>query len=104
MGQAAGNLSRLVEKRIVVANDISPSDAASIDRSHALAIVTDTGSKTSHAVIVARSMKVPAVVGSRNLTSQVRNGDWILVDGYDGVIVINPTEQTLFRYGKIQVF
>jgi phosphotransferase system enzyme I (PtsI) len=103
MGQAAGNLSRLVEKRIVVANDISPSDAASIDRSHALAIVTDTGSKTSHAVIVARSMKVPAVVGSRNLTSQVRNGDWILVDGYDGVIVINPTEQTLFRYGKIQL-
>jgi len=103
LGLAAGNLSRLVEKRIVVANDISPSDAASIDRSHALAIVTDTGSRTSHAVIVARSMKVPAVVGSRNLTTLVRNGDWILVDGYDGLVVINPTEQTLFRYGKIQI-
>jgi len=103
LGLAAGNLSRLVEKRVVVANDISPSDAASIDRSHALAIVTDTGSRTSHAVIVARSMKVPAVVGSRNLTKLVRNGDWVLVDGYDGLVVINPTEQTLFRYGKIQI-
>lgn len=103
MGQAAGSLSRLVEKRIVVANDISPSDAAGIDRSNALAVVTDTGSKTSHAVIVARSMKVPAVVGARNLTTRVRNGDWILVDGYEGVIILNPSEPTLFRYGKIQV-
>lgn len=103
LGQAAGSLSKLVDKRIVVANDISPSDAASIDRSHALAVVTDTGSKTSHAVIVARSMKVPAVVGARDLTSKVRNGDWIIVDGYDGLIIVNPTEQTLFRYGKIQL-
>jgi len=103
MGQAAGSLSRLAEKRIVVANDISPSDAAGIDRSHALAVVTDSGSKTSHAVIVARSMKVPAVVGSRSLTTRVKNGDWVLVDGYEGIVIVHPTEQTLFRYGKIQL-
>ncbi|HRE80232.1 MAG TPA: phosphoenolpyruvate--protein phosphotransferase [Opitutaceae bacterium] len=103
MGQSAGSLSRLADKRIIVANDISPSDAASIDRSHALGVVTDSGSKTSHAVIVARSMKVPAVVGSRSLTTQVRTGDWILVDGYEGVVILHPSEQTLFRYGKIQL-
>ena len=102
LGQAENSLSRLADKRIVVASDITPSDSASIDRSAALAIVTDSGSRTSHAVIVARSMKVPAVVGVRNLTSRVENGDWAIVDGYDGVIILNPTESTLFRYGKIQ--
>jgi phosphoenolpyruvate-protein kinase (PTS system EI component) len=64
--------------------------------------VTDSGSKTSHAVIVARSMKIPCVVGVRDLTKRVRNGDWAIVDGYDGVVIVNPSESTLFRYGKIQ--
>jgi phosphotransferase system enzyme I (PtsI) len=103
LGQAENSLSRLAEKRIVVANDLAPSDAASIDRTAALAIVTDSGSKTSHAVIVARSMKVPAVVGARDLTKRVKTGDRIIVDGYDGLVIINPTEQTLFRYGKIHL-
>jgi phosphotransferase system enzyme I (PtsI) len=102
LGQAENSLSRLADTRIVVANDISPSDSASIDRSAAIALVTDSGSKTSHAVIVARSMKVPAVVGVRNLTKRVKNGDWALVDGYDGLVILNPSESTLFRYGKIQ--
>ena len=102
LGQAENSLSRLADKRIVVANDISPSDSASVDRSAALALVTDTGSKTSHAVIVARSMKMPAVVGVRDLTKRARNGDWAIVDGYDGVVILNPSESTLFRYGKIQ--
>ena len=46
-------------------------------------------------------MKMPSVVGVRNLTSRVTNGDWAIVDGYDGVVILNPTESTLFRYGKI---
>ncbi|MEI8089228.1 MAG: phosphoenolpyruvate--protein phosphotransferase [Opitutaceae bacterium] len=102
LGQAENSLSKLAEKRIVVANDLSPSDSASIDRSAALGIVMDSGSKTSHAVIVARSMKVPAVVGVRDLTKRVKTGDWVLIDGYDGIVIVNPSEQTLFRYGKIQ--
>ena len=87
----------------MVANDITPSDAASLDHSSALAMVTETGSKTSHTVIVARLMKIPAVVGVRNLTSRVRTGDWAIVDGYEGTVIIRPSEQTLFRYGKIQL-
>ncbi len=102
LGQAKSTLSRLVERRIVVANDLSPSDSAGIDKGSGLAIVTDSGSKTSHAVIVARSMQVPAVVGVRDLTKRVKTGDWALVDGYDGIVILNPSEQTLFRYGKIQ--
>jgi phosphotransferase system enzyme I (PtsI) len=102
LGQAENSLTRLADKRIVVANDISPSDSASIDRSAALGIVTDSGSKTSHSVIVARSMKVPAVVGVRDLTKRVTHGDWVILDGYDGIVIINPSETTLFRYGKIQ--
>ncbi|MCX6937054.1 MAG: phosphoenolpyruvate--protein phosphotransferase [Verrucomicrobia bacterium] len=102
LGHTGLRLSKLADKRIVVANDISPSDAASLDRSAALGIVTDSGSKTSHAVIVARSMKVPAVVGLRDLSAMVQQGDYLLVDGYEGAVILNPTESTLFRYGQIQ--
>ena len=102
LGQTAGSLTQLVDKRIIVAHDISPSDAAGVDRSAALGLVTDAGSRTSHAVIVARSMKIPAVVGANDLTARLKNGDWIMVDGYDGVVIVNPTEQTLLRYGKIE--
>jgi phosphotransferase system enzyme I (PtsI) len=103
LGLAENTLSRLADKRIVVANDLAPSDSASIDRSAALGIVTDSGSKTSHAVIVARSMKVPAVVGARDLTKRAKSGDWALVDGYEGIVILNPSEATLFRYGQIQL-
>lgn len=102
LGQTAMSLSQLVDKRIIVAHDISPSEAAGIDRSAALGIVTDVGSRTSHAVIVARSMKIPAVVGTNDLTTKLKNGDWVMVDGYEGCVIVNPSEQTLFRYGKIQ--
>src|SRR5690349_11029731 len=101
LGQAETSLSRLADQRIVVASEITPSDSATMDRTAALALVMDSGSKTSHAVIVARSMKIPAVVGLRNLTTRVNNGDWAIVDGYDGEVILNPTESTLFRYGKI---
>ena len=102
LGQTASSLTELVEQRIIVAPDISPSEAAGIDRSAALGIVTDAGSRTSHAVIVARSMKIPAIVGTKDLTTKLKDGDWLMVDGYDGIVIVNPTEQTLFRYGKIE--
>jgi phosphotransferase system enzyme I (PtsI) len=100
LGHVEQALNRLPDKRIVAASDITPSDAAGLDRSHALALVTDSGSKTSHAVIVARTMRVPAVVGLRDLTRRVADGDWVLVDGYEGAVIINPSEQTLYRYGR----
>jgi len=103
LGRDEQTLNHLPDKRIIVAKDITPSDAAGIDRSQALAIVTDTGSKTSHAVIVSRTMRVPAVVGVRDLTKRITDGAWVLVDGFEGAVIINPSEQTLYRYGKIQL-
>ncbi len=102
LGQAAASLGSMLQNRIVAANDISPSDAASIDRSNVLGIVTEGGSRTSHAVIVARSLKVPAIVGAAGIAAQARDGAWAILDGYDGLVILNPTEQTLFRYGKLQ--
>ncbi|MCF3652188.1 phosphoenolpyruvate--protein phosphotransferase [Synoicihabitans lomoniglobus] len=100
LGQTSENLSQLLGRRIVVADDIAPSDAATLDRSSAMGLITESGSKTSHAVIVARSMKVPAVVGVREVLAQVDDGDEVIIDGYDGVVIIRPSESTLFRYGE----
>jgi len=102
-GHSMVNLSGLVEGRILVTHDITPSESAAFDVSRVLGVVTDVGSKTSHAVIMSRSMKIPAVVGMRDLTSKLDQDDWIIVDGYDGIVIARPSEATLFRYGKIQL-
>ena len=102
-GRAVSNLSRLAEDRVLITRDITPSESAALDRSKVLGIVTDTGSRTSHAVIMARSMKIAAVVGARDATARVEHNDWVVVDGYDGVMIVNPSEQTLFRYGRLQL-
>ncbi len=95
-------ISQVTGGRVIVARDVSPSDTANIEKGKVLAFVTDAGSKTSHAVIMARSIQVPAVVGMRNCTRMLRNGDNVLVDGYEGLVIVNPTSRTLFRYGKVQ--
>ncbi|MDP3073614.1 MAG: phosphoenolpyruvate--protein phosphotransferase [Opitutaceae bacterium] len=102
MGHDETSLRHLAGQRIIVASDIAPSESATLDRSAALALALNSGSRTSHAAIVARSMKIPSVVGLHDLTARVHNGDWAIVDGYDGLVIVNPTESTLFRYGKIQ--
>ncbi len=103
LGRVEQTLSNFEGNRVIVANDISPSETVGMDRNKVLAVITDSGSRTSHAVIVARTLRVPAVVGTRDLTKRIVDGDWVLVDGYDGAVILNPSEQTLFRYGKIQV-
>lgn len=102
-GQSMVNLGGLVEGRVLVTHDITPSESAAFDVSKILGVVTNVGSKTSHAVIMARSMKIPAVVGMGDLTHTLNQDDWVIVDGYDGVVIARPSEKTLFRYGKIQL-
>ncbi len=101
-GEVRDCLGALEDGRIVVARDISPSDTAAIEKGKVLAFITDAGSKTSHAVIMARSIQVPAVVGMRDFMAAVRDGDEVLVDGYDGTVVLNPSDKTLFGYGKLE--
>ncbi len=101
VGATAAGTAFLEEPRILVSEDLSPSDTASLDRSKILGLATDSGGRTSHAVIMARASGVPAVVGLRRLTEQLSEGDNLLIDGFEGIAIINPSETTLFRYGKV---
>lgn len=101
LGLGRRTLSEITEHRVVISEDLTPSDAATLETGHILAIATDGGNRTSHAVIMARSMRVPAVVGLRNATGSIRHGDSVLVDGFEGVVYVNPTPETLARYGKL---
>ena len=101
IGMNKSNLGELAAHSIIVSEDISPSDTADMDRSKLLGFITDAGGQTSHSVIMARSMRIPAVVGLHNATKTIQSGDQILVDGYDGIVVINPSEARLFKYGKL---
>jgi phosphoenolpyruvate-protein phosphotransferase (PTS system enzyme I) len=97
-----GDLRHLLkEPCIVVAHDLTPSQTAQLDRSKVLGFVTDVGSRTSHTAIMARSMHIPAVVGLKTITEELSSGDYVLLDGVNGVIIVNPSDQTLFEYGQI---
>ena len=87
-------------KRIIVSDDISPSHAMSLNRDSLLGFLTDSGGATSHFVIMSRSMKIPAVVGLHDATSKIKNNDYVLIDGYEGKIIINPTTETLSSYDE----
>lgn len=102
MGHQSNPLAQIDHECILVAENITPSDAAAVEKQFVKGIVTDSGSRTSHAVIMARSLQVPAVVGLHDVASRVKKGDSILVDGYDGVVIINPSQQTLYSYGQYQ--
>ena len=72
-----------------------------MDKKLVLGFATDSGSRTSHTAIMARSMRIPAVVGLHNATHEIASGTYALLDGYNGQIVVNPTDQTLFEYGQL---
>lgn len=101
IGMKQSNLGELAAHSIIVSEDITPSDTADMDRSKLLGFITDGGGQTSHSVIMARSLRIPAVVGLHDATKKIKTGDQILVDGYDGVVVINPSAERLFKYGKL---
>lgn len=103
IGATAAGTAFLSDSRVLVSEDLTPSDTASLDRSKILALATETGGQTSHAVIMARASSVPAVVGVRSLIEGLKEGDTLLVDGFEGLVIINPSEATLFRYGKVGI-
>ena len=91
-------LEHLPGQRIVVTKELTPSDTVMLDRENVQAFATETGAKTSHSAILARSMRIPAVVGIPGILSKVRNGDVMIVDGYQGVVILNPSPETLEEY------
>jgi phosphotransferase system enzyme I (PtsI) len=99
-GHASIDLSHLPERCIVVADDLSPSDTAGIDREHVLAFVTAIGSRTSHTAIMARAMGIPAVVGLSDSVEVVNDGDVLVVDGARGEVIVNHTPEQLVVYER----
>jgi phosphoenolpyruvate-protein phosphotransferase (PTS system enzyme I) len=95
------DLRNLKEPCIVISHDLTPSNTAQLDRRYVLGFATDVGSKTSHTAIMARSLRIPAVVGLKDLSGQWEAGQYALLDGFNGNVVINPTDQTLFEYGQL---
>jgi phosphoenolpyruvate-protein phosphotransferase (PTS system enzyme I) len=101
-GKAPKTFLALSEPHILIAHNLTPSDTASINRSKVLGIATDLGSRTSHAAILARSLNIPAVVGLHDITIRLETGQHVLLDGSDGLLVINPAPETIAQYAEIE--
>jgi phosphoenolpyruvate-protein phosphotransferase (PTS system enzyme I) len=101
LGRQDAGLRHLKEPCIVISHDLSPSTTAQLDKKLVLGFATDIGGKTSHTAIMARSMQIPAIVGLQNVSPQLENGEYVLLDGYTGLLIVNPTDQTLFEYGRL---
>lgn len=96
-----GELKNIKAPCVLVAHDLTPSMTAQLDKAFVLGFCTDVGSKTSHTAIMARSLKIPAVVGLKNASSRIETGQYVLLDGYNGAVILNPSDQTLFEYGQL---
>ena len=91
-------ISKLEGTPVIVSQNLAPADALILSRNTILAYVTEIGGITSHTALLARALKIPAVTGLRHLASTVHNGDSIIVDGYGGTVVVNPTESTVGEF------
>jgi len=101
-GKAPKAFLALTEPHILVAHNLTPSDAATMNRERVLGIATDLGSRTSHTAIMARSLNIPAIVGLHNATEKLETGQHVLLDGTDGLLIVNPTPETFARYGELE--
>ncbi|MGW8959578.1 phosphoenolpyruvate--protein phosphotransferase [Paenibacillus sp. NPDC055715] len=95
--------AEIAEETIVLAEDLTPSDTAQLNREFVKGFATNIGGRTSHSAIMARSLEIPAVVGTKNILSQAKSGDLIIVDGLDGHVFVNPSEEIVAEYRAKQV-
>ncbi|NNU82380.1 phosphoenolpyruvate--protein phosphotransferase [Geobacillus sp. BMUD] len=98
LGVTISNPSLISEEVVIIAEDLTPSDTAQLNRQYVKGFATDIGGRTSHSAIMARSLEIPAVVGTKAITAEVQNGDIVIVDGLDGQVVVNPSPELLARY------
>ncbi|MDQ0208046.1 phosphoenolpyruvate--protein phosphotransferase [Alkalicoccobacillus murimartini] len=98
LGIEAGSLATISEETIVIAEDLTPSDTAQLNPVFIKGFATDIGGRTSHSAIMSRSLEIPAVVGTKEATKLVKTGDLVVVDGIDGEVVINPSEDELASF------
>ncbi len=101
LGDAAPSHDELPNDHIIVAPDLAPSETAALPKDRIVGFATDLGSPTSHTAVMARALELPAVVGLHDITDRVEPGDNVLIDGNKGVLIINPSEEQLRKYGAV---
>src|SRR6202011_4212517 len=102
-GKAPKGVFSAADADSLVAHNLTPSDAASMARQLVLGIATDLGSRTSHTAIIGRSLNIPAVVGLHDASEKLESGEQVLLDGYTGVVIVDPKPETLSYYGEIEL-
>lgn len=102
LGVTIPNPALIDKEVVVVAADLTPSDTAQLNRNFVKGFVTDIGGRTSHSAIMARSLEIPAVVGTKEVTASVAKNDIVIIDGLEGNVIIHPTEEQIAHYEKIK--
>ncbi|HCW7287138.1 TPA: phosphoenolpyruvate--protein phosphotransferase [Staphylococcus aureus] len=98
LGIELPNPSMIDESLVIVGNDLTPSDTAQLNKEFVQGFATNIGGRTSHSAIMSRSLEIPAIVGTKSITQEVKQGDMIIVDGLNGDVIVNPTEDELIAY------
>ncbi|HDF1610710.1 TPA: phosphoenolpyruvate--protein phosphotransferase [Staphylococcus aureus] len=98
LGVKLPNPSMIDESVVIVGNDLTPSDTAQLNKEFVQGFATNIGGRTSHSAIMSRSLEIPAIVGTKSITQEVKQGDMIIVDGLNGDVIVNPTEDELIAY------
>jgi phosphotransferase system enzyme I (PtsI) len=103
LGREREELATLPSPVIVVAHNLTPADTIAMRKENVIGFVTDIGGRTSHTVIMAQSLEIPAVVGLKNVTKKVKPGDTIIIDGTEGIVIINPDSLTVENYERQKI-
>ncbi len=101
MGAEDVDISGINKRVVLVANNLSPAETSQIQLDRVMGFITDRGGKTSHTSIIARTLEIPAVLGLERATALVKNEDIVIIDGNEGIAIINPEEETLIRYEEL---
>ncbi len=96
------NPSNIMEEAIIIAKDLTPSDTAQLNKTYVKGFATDIGGRTSHSAIMARSLEIPAIVGTKNSTLEIKQGDIVIIDGIDGQLIVNPSSEEIEKYRQKQ--
>ena len=96
------SLADITKNVVVVANDLSVGDSASMNKKHVLGFVTELGGKTSHSAIIARSLGLPAVLGLKDIIQESTSGFLCIIDGFEGKFILDPDEETLNTYRELK--
>lgn len=100
LGKQLPNIAAIDKPVVIVAHEITPSDTSQMDKKFVKGMVTDLGGRTSHAAIMSRTLRIPAIVGSENITSSVKSGQQIIVDGLNGDAIVDPSDDEVDEYQK----